>query len=126
MALATSATNDVLTLHTLQNYSPKFDFHWGIKKPEYVVLTSISSEGRVNGNPVVREHRLDDALQVEVFIAGRNVPLKSLNHFTPKVNTIKDLDNILYLVAVGDLCRGFSVVSEKKSRDRSGDVLPNR
>ena len=74
---------------------------------------SISSEDRINRNPVVREVRVNDALQVE---AGRNVTLKTLNHFTSKVDTIKDLDNILYLVALGDLCRGFSVVSEKKSR----------
>ena len=64
----------------------------------------------------MHEVRVNDALQVEVFIAGRNVTLKTLNHFTSKVDTIKDLDNILYLVALGDLCRGFSVVSEKKSR----------
>ena len=121
-ATSTCSASDVLTWHTLHTYSSKFDFHWGIQKPEYVVLTSISSEDRVNGNPVVREVRLNDALQVEVFIAGRKVPLKSLNLFTSKVNTIKDLNNILYLVALGDLCRGFSVASEKKSRDRSGNV----
>ena len=78
------------------------------------MLTSISSEERVNGNPVVHEVRLNDALQVEVFIAKRKVPLKSFNLFSAKVNTIKDLDNILYLVALGALCRGFFVASEKK------------
>ena len=62
---------------------------------------------------------MNNILQAEVFIAWRKVPLKD---FPSKVNTVTDLDNILYLVALGDLCRGFPVVSEKKSWNRKGDV----
>jgi len=44
----------------------------------------------------------------------------SFKDFPTQINTLANLDNILYLVALNDLCRGFPVVSERKSRNRNG------
>lgn len=108
-----------LTWHSLQAYDPKFDFHWGKKAVDYVEFISVSSGDRLNGNLVVREVRINNALKVEIFIAGRKV---ALNDIPTQLKTQTDLDNILYLVALSDLCRGFPVASDRNSRNKNGEV----
>jgi len=91
---SSSATCDAvhLTWQALQAYERKFDFRWGKQRAEYVELVSVSSNDRLNGNPVVREVKVNNALRVKISTAGRKAPFKD---FPTQINTLTDLDNIL-------------------------------
>ena len=102
-------------------YQPKYGFNRSAQSPTDagVLFVHVNCRHRCGGNPVVIELTIYEDLDFQVNIAGKRVT--TYNHLS-HLSSVRDLDNLMLLVSVSDLCRGFVVTSERASRDANGQT----
>jgi hypothetical protein len=102
-------------------YQPKHGFYRSAQSPAdaVVLFVHVNWRHRCGGNPVVIELTIHEDLDFQVNIAGKRVA--TYNHLS-RLSSVRDLDNLMLLVTVSDLCRGFVVSSERASRDINGQT----
>lgn len=102
-------------------YQPKHGFYRSAQSPSDAVIlfVHVNSRHRCGGNPVVIELTIHENLDFQVNIAGKRVA--TYNHLS-RLSSVRDLDNLMLLLSVSDLCRGFVVSSERGSRDINGQT----
>lgn len=100
-------------------YEPKFDFHRGRETEEYIEFINSSSADRCNGQRVLREVRINKEFDVLAMIAGKTITFDDLPR---KINNEFDLDNVMFIISASDVCRGFSVLSQRPSKNNKGEI----
>ena len=84
---------------------------------EYLELTNSSSSDRCNGQRVLQEVCITKEFEVLAMVAGKSVRCHNLPR---KINKEFDLDNVMFIISASDVCRGFSVLSQRPSKNNKG------
>ena len=102
-------------------YQPKHGFYRSAQSrtDAEVLFVHVNCRHRCGGNPVVIELTIHGDLDFQVNIAGKSVA--TYNHLSRLVS-VRDLDNLMLLISLSDLRRGFVVSSERVSRDANGQT----
>ena len=102
-------------------YQPKHGFYRSAQScaDAEVLFVHVYCRHRCGGNPVVIELTIHEDLDFQANIAGKSVA--TYNHLSRLVS-VRDLDNLMLLISLSDLCRGFIVSSERVSRDTNGQT----
>lgn len=108
-----------ISWEALLAYEPKFDFHRGRETEEYLEFTNSSSSDRCNGQRVLREVRITKEFEVLAIVAGKSVTCHDLPR---RINNEFDLDNVMFIISASDVCRGFSVLSRRPSKNNKGET----
>lgn len=114
-----SPLRESISWETLLSYEPKFDFHRGRETAEYLEFTNSNSIDRCNGQRVIREIRINKEFEVLAIVAGKTV---TFDYLPRQINNESDLDNVMFLISVSDICRGFPVSSRRPSKNNKGEV----
>ena len=102
-----------LSVEYVENiYQPKHGFYLSAQSRTGVEVPFVHVNCRhiCGGNPVVIELKIHEDLDFQVNIVGKSVA--TYNHLSHLVS-VRDLDNLMLLISLNDLCRGFAVSSER-------------